>query len=48
LPEVSPPKGGKVVVGDKFEPRFFEGVYKLHETAGAPVSCTSRSTRRGT
>lgn len=31
LAEAAPPKGGKVAVGDKFEPRFFEGVYKLHD-----------------
>ena len=31
LPEAAPKKSARVVVGDKFEPRFFNGVYKLHD-----------------
>lgn len=31
LAEAAPPKGGKVAVGEKFQPRYFEGVYKLHD-----------------
>ena len=31
LPEANPKKGPKVVVGEKFEPRYFNGVYKLYD-----------------
>ena len=31
LPEANPKKGLKVVVGEKFEPRYFNGVYKLYD-----------------
>jgi len=29
LPEAAPKKTEKLIVGDKFEPRYFDGVYKL-------------------
>src|SRR5207245_343278 len=31
LPEAAPKKSAKVAVGDKFEPRLFNGVYKLYD-----------------
>jgi hypothetical protein len=31
VPDLAPPKGGKIIVGDKFEPRYFNGTYRLHE-----------------
>lgn len=31
LPEAAPKKAGKLVVGPKFEPRYFNGAYKLHD-----------------
>ena len=31
LPEATPAKTAKVVVGEKFEPRYFNGVYKLYD-----------------
>jgi hypothetical protein len=31
LPEATPKKGTKLVVGEKFEPRYFSGVYKLYD-----------------
>jgi hypothetical protein len=31
IPETNPKKTDKVVVGEKFEPRFFSGKYKLHD-----------------
>jgi hypothetical protein len=31
LPDAAPKKSARVVVGDKFEPRLFNGVYKLHD-----------------
>src|SRR5262249_1415758 len=31
LPGVEPKKGPKLVVGDKFEPRYFNGTFKLHD-----------------
>jgi hypothetical protein len=31
LPEAAPAKSARVTVGDKFEPRFFDGVYKLYD-----------------
>jgi hypothetical protein len=31
LVEANPKKGPKVVVGEKFEPRYFNGVYKLYD-----------------
>ncbi len=31
LAEANPKKGPKVVVGEKFEPRFFDGKYKLYD-----------------
>lgn len=31
LPGVTPPRGEKVVVGEKFEPRYFNGTYRLHD-----------------
>src|SRR5579884_3517633 len=31
LTDLAPPKGVKVVVGEKFEPRYFDGTYHLHE-----------------
>jgi hypothetical protein len=31
LPEANPPKSGKLVVGEKFEMRYFNGSYKLYD-----------------
>jgi hypothetical protein len=31
LPNLAPPKGEKLVVGENFDPRFFNGTYKLHD-----------------
>lgn len=31
LPEATPQKGVKLAVGDKFEPRYFNGVYQLYD-----------------
>lgn len=31
LPDATPKKGAKLVVGEKFEPRYFNGVYKLYD-----------------
>jgi hypothetical protein len=31
LPEAAPPKTEKVVVGEKFEPKYFNGTYQLHD-----------------
>jgi hypothetical protein len=31
LPEATPKKAGKVVIGEKFEPRYFNGKYKLFD-----------------
>ncbi len=31
LPEANPAKGAKMVVGEKFEPRYFNGNYKLYD-----------------
>jgi hypothetical protein len=31
LPEAAPKKGARFVVGEKFETRYFSGVYKLHD-----------------
>ncbi|MCC6421252.1 MAG: hypothetical protein IT429_23695 [Gemmataceae bacterium] len=31
LPEAAPKKGPKLVIGDKFAPDYFTGVYKLHD-----------------
>jgi hypothetical protein len=31
LPEAAPKKGEKLVVGEKFEPRYFNGTYRLHD-----------------
>jgi len=31
LPEATPKKGAKVVVGEKFEPEYFNGKYKLYD-----------------
>jgi hypothetical protein len=31
LPEATPPKTAKLVVGAKFEPRYFNGVYQLYD-----------------
>lgn len=31
FPEANPPKTGKLVVGEKFEPRYFNGAYKIYD-----------------
>ncbi len=31
LPEAAPPKTEKVVVGEKFDPKYFNGTYRLHD-----------------
>ena len=31
LPEATPKKGVKLIVGEKFEPRYFNGAYKLYD-----------------
>jgi hypothetical protein len=31
LPEATPKKGPALVIGDKFEPKYFNGSYKLHD-----------------
>jgi hypothetical protein len=31
LPEAAPPKTEKVVVGEKFDPKYFNGTYQLHD-----------------
>jgi hypothetical protein len=31
LPEAAPPKGHKVVVGEKFDPKYFDGTFQLHD-----------------
>jgi hypothetical protein len=31
LPEAAPRKGEKVVVGEKFDPKYFNGTYQLHD-----------------
>jgi hypothetical protein len=31
LPEATPTKTGRLVVGETFEPRYFNGAYKLHD-----------------
>ncbi len=31
LPEANPKKGPKLVIGEKFEPRYFNGVYQLYD-----------------
>jgi len=31
MPEANPPKGTKLVVGEKFEPRYFNGSFKLYD-----------------
>jgi hypothetical protein len=31
LPEVAPRKAARLVVGERFEPRFFDGTYRLHD-----------------
>ena len=32
LPEATPKKSSKLVLGAKFEPRYFNGVYQLYDT----------------
>jgi len=31
LPNLAPPKGAKLVVGENFEPRYYNGTYKLYD-----------------
>src|SRR5260370_338225 len=48
LEDLAPPKGEKVVVGDKFEPRYFSGTYKLHEDGRRSGKLTLKVEEDGT
>lgn len=48
LADLAPPKGEKVVVGDKFEPRYFSGTYKLHEDGRRSGKLTLKVEEDGT
>ncbi len=48
LADVVPKKGAKLVVGEKFEPRWFNGTYRLHDDGRRSGKLTLKVEEDGT